>query len=201
MAKMFRKTGLPSVTVKDPDTKKWGIRLTKTLDDLSTEQGRRFQQYIDDRDTTITTTITNEYEEYVTNNYGIMLTGQVLVTGGHGARPFWDWVWNAPGASADTAFTIDCEVSSSVTALEKTMTYTQSPTGAITSDFVSSEGPQPQLYEAWDFSVTATDAVQKVAMDHTVNIDDVTAYGEGLYGEGRYGGASGLLMEIITSVA
>jgi hypothetical protein len=72
---------------------------------------------------------------------------------------------------------------------------------AITSDFVSSEGPQPQYYEEWDFSVTSADAVQKVTMDHSVNITSTRAYGEGLYGAERYGGASGLMSEIITSVA
>jgi len=189
MAKMFRKTGLPRVTVTDPNTKQWATRLSKTLDDLQTEQARQYTTYIDEQVTNNYETVTNEYEEYVTNNYGIMLTGengsifyawngeivelphgiygQVLVTGGHGARPFWDWVWNAPGASTATAFVIDCEVSSSVTAEEKSIDHTSEPAAAISSDFVSSEGPQSQLFVEWDFSVTASDATQEVLMDHT----------------------------------
>ena len=189
MAKMFRKTGLPRVTVKDPNTKQWATRLSKTLDDLQTEQARQYTTYIDEQVTNNYDTVTNEYEEYVTNNYGIMLTGengsifyawngaivelphgiygQVLVTGGHGQRPFWDWIWNAPGGMANTAFVIDCIVESSVTAVEKSMDNSSELAAAISSDFVSSEGPQSQLFETWDFSVTAADATQKVSMDHT----------------------------------
>lgn len=224
MAKMFRKTGLPRVTVKDPNVKQWALRLSKTLDDLSSEQGQQFATYIGDQITSNYNTVTNEYEEYVTNNYGVILTGetgsifyvydgvvtelphgiygQVLVTGGHGKRPFWDWIWNAPGGSANTAFTVDFEVTSSVTAQTATMNYTESPTGAITSDFESSGGPQSQKYKAWDFfEVTATEADQKVTMDYTENLNLTLTYGEGLYGAERYGGASRLLTEIVTSVA
>ena len=189
MAKMFRKTGLPGVTVKDPNTRQWATRLSKTLDALQTEQARQNTTYIDEQITNVDNTITQEITN-IENNYGIMLTGengsifyawngaieelphgiygQVLVTGGHGQRPFWDWVWNAPGASTATAFVIDCIVDSSVTTQEVSMDHTSDQgDAAISSDFESSEGPQSQKYKVWDFSVTSSDATQEITMDYT----------------------------------
>ncbi|NVM22098.1 MAG: hypothetical protein HWN68_10010 [Desulfobacterales bacterium] len=222
MAKMFRKTGLPRVTVKDPNVKQWATRLSKTLDDLQTEQAKQYTTYIDEQITNVTNNLNTEITN-IENNYGIMLAGedgsifyawkgeieelphgiygQVLVTGGHGQRPFWDWVWKAPGAETATAFVIDCIVESSVATDKPTMDYTSDQgDAAISSDFVSSEGPQPQLFEEWDFEVSSSNTAVKVSMDHIVSLTVDTGYGELKYGEGLYGGDNGLVVEIITSV-
>jgi hypothetical protein len=189
MAKMFRKTGLPRVTVKDPNVREWALRISKTLDDLSTEQAQQIMTYITEQITNVTNDYTTEITN-IENNYGIMLTGtngtiwqiwdgvitelppdrygMVLVCGGGTMPNFWDWVWNAPGGDAATSFVIDCVVSASVADSKPTMDHTSDQgDGAITTVFVSSEGPQPQLFEEWDFSVTAVDATSKPTMDHT----------------------------------
>ena len=83
MAKMFRKIGLPHVTVKDPNVKQWALRLSKTLDDLSTEQAKQYITYIDEQIANVETEIENSYdlmltyEEEVLTYEGNILTWQV----------------------------------------------------------------------------------------------------------------------------
>lgn len=92
--------------------------------------------------------------------------GKVLTDGGGDVPPFWDWVWQAPGGYAATAFVIDVSVWSSVSASKITIASSFSPTGAITSEFASDHGPDSSWYTAEDYAVDSSVDPQKITISH-----------------------------------
>lgn len=218
MAKLFRKTGLPRTDlVKDPDTRLWAKKLTKTLDDLTTEQGRQLQEIINEE----VTNITNEYTEVIGSLLeGINGTiwqywdgeverldpeeyGMVLTCGGGSQKNFWAWVYEEPGADFGGRiwFTVwlEAEVTdASIIAMDKTKTIEVEHSGAwrenytdqsrFTNSTLYSDSYHPELtMTLQDASIITMDVTKSISVTKTATRYPFGRYGEEAYGTGYYG--------------
>jgi hypothetical protein len=98
--------------------------------------------------------------------------GQVLVTGGAGERPFWDWVWEAPGAEGSPSIVFYLVVESSVVAGKITIDHTVLESAALDSFIASNLGDKPiSVFGDYDRTLSAEPAAAKVTMDHSEAVD------------------------------
>jgi len=98
--------------------------------------------------------------------------GQVLVTAGAGARPFWDWVWESPGAEGSPSIVYYLVAESSVEAAKVTMNHEVAQSGAISIDYGSNLGPQSGWFEDYDRTdLDATASAAKITPDETAAVD------------------------------
>ena len=97
--------------------------------------------------------------------------GQVLVTGGANQRPFWDWVWESPGAEGSPSIVYFLIVESSVTAAKIVPDYEVSESAAIDIVSCSNLGPDADWFEDYDPTLDTAVSAAKITPDHTANID------------------------------
>jgi len=97
--------------------------------------------------------------------------GQVLVTGGSNQRPFWDWVWEAPGGEGSPSIVFYLIVERSYKVEKITPDYLIAESAAIGSDCGSNQGPNADWYEDYDRSIDSDIATDKISLDHTSDHD------------------------------
>lgn len=103
--------------------------------------------------------------------------GQILVTGGHGERPFWDWGWEAPGLEGSPSVVIYLMVESSFSAVrikEKDWDHVCSidTSGDLTTFIASNLGDEPlSVIEDYDPTLDTSVAAAKVSMDYDEGVD------------------------------
>jgi hypothetical protein len=97
--------------------------------------------------------------------------GQVLVTAGEDERPFWDWVWESPGAEGSPSIVFYLVVESSVIAGKITPDHQIAASAAIGSDYGSNLGPNEDWFEDFDRSISISQSAAKITMDHSEAVD------------------------------
>lgn len=97
--------------------------------------------------------------------------GQVLVTGGAGQRPFWDWVWESPGAEGSPSIVFFLIVESSVTAAKIIPDYEVSESADVDIVCCSNLGPNEEWFEDYDPTLDTAVSAAKIEPEKTANID------------------------------
>ena len=96
--------------------------------------------------------------------------GQVLVTGGAGERPFWDWVWWSPGAEGAPSIYRYVIIYSSYAVALLTISRSANEQAAIGSSVVCDQGgPSDDWQYNWQYpEIAAVDAVAVISPDQSI---------------------------------
>ena len=96
--------------------------------------------------------------------------GQVLVTGGAGERPFWDWVWWSPGAEGAPSIYRYVIIYSSYAVALLTISRSANEQAAIGSSVVCDQGgPSDDWQYNWQYpEIAAVDAAAVISPDQSI---------------------------------